>query len=328
MKTKIQILLTACCILSATAQAEWNAPRVVSTGSAAGKPVLVFYANESTAGTISQRAIQSLSSDAGQAEIAERIQEDLKTFQASTDRYIRQIQRAAEVTDLEAVIFTNRLARKGRYQLHRAEAADDQEKSLASFDIPLTARQLDQPLCDADVFRQALNCVAESFDPATHHVVLISYSHGSNKLALTNLVDAKLTNAQTATFGIATQKRGDLGTSRSNNLGISASSKLGTTAKSNLGSMGLVPRLGLSKTAFLAGLRSVPLRYSAVVMFSCDSQLPAKLPLPDHLRVLCTTNVDGIGYNDLSLNQVLTGSPDGMVDRLKAEITDRATLTP
>ena len=126
MKTKIQSLLTACCILSATAQAEWNAPRVISNGSAAGKPVLVFYANESTAGTTSQQAIRSLSSDAGQAEIAERIQEDLVAFQASTDRYVRQIQRAAEVTDLEAVIFTNRLARRGRYLLHRAEAADDQ----------------------------------------------------------------------------------------------------------------------------------------------------------------------------------------------------------
>ena len=325
MKTKIQILLTACCILSATAQAEWNAPRVVSTGSAAGKPVLVFYANESTAGTISQRAIQSLSSDAGQAEIAERIQEDLKTFQASTDRYIRQIQRAAEVTDLEAVIFTNRLARKGRYQLHRAEAADDQEKSLASFDIPLTARQLDQPLCDADVFRQALNCVAESFDPATHHVVLISYSHGSNKLALTNLVDAKLTNAQAPNSGTETQKRGDLGTTKSSNLGITRSSQLGTSKSSKLGSTGLVPRLGLSKATFLAGLRSVPLRYSAVVLFSCDSSLPADLALPSHLRVLCTTNANGIGYNDLALDRILTGPLTGLESRIVSVIHSRAT---
>lgn len=320
--------------------AGWNPPQRLNAPKMGRRPVLVFYANEMAHNERSTELLRRLTDLDVNREDRQKMAADFARFPKATDSHVRHIQSKAFENGLDYVVFTNRLARRGRFVSYHAgtQKLCEQRLELADFEEPVYQQS---PLCHPTMLDVSLNAVADLFDAAAHEFVLMTYSHGSQKYALTTLYEAKLNAtpggevAPLVAWVVHTDRKvgpgassaDDLGISSADNLGINATDNLGISANDNLGTGPVEPTVGITKDRFLHILQKLgsepEMEFAAVTLFSCESQFTAEHTFPNNVGLLLTTDHSGIDYDGLDLAAVLAGPPKSLVGRLAEQITDR-----
>lgn len=186
-----------------------NAPLDVNAriGDASKATVLIYYANE-TAPNESEAKNYALlmdwlgsSKNAKIKEIAGSLASDLETFHVVVDEEIEAIRRHVAALEsqrkVRVAVFTNRLARAGKYHILQPDTDGVIEAAIAvpKFDNLVYDAN---PLAHPELFARALESVGKRFDPQQHQFVLITKSHGGPDVALTPrvILDAAATGRE------------------------------------------------------------------------------------------------------------------------------------
>jgi hypothetical protein len=178
------------------ASRDLNAPTELQAGmdDPTKKTVFVYYANETAPNAAEARNYETLIDWLGTSDnpklqkIGQSIQGDLNKFSVIVDQELSTIKKrvaASKVGNgIPVVIFTNRLAREGWFQVAATGEA-------SANDVPFTVPRLrgmvysSNPLSHPVVFKMALAALSRHFDPETHQFILVTKSHGDGTHVLT-----------------------------------------------------------------------------------------------------------------------------------------------
>lgn len=236
-----------------------------ASGASTGAPSLsepratyvVLYANEtpSDAGTTTNYSLlfDALRS-AGRADAEKTIKilkDDARNFSALVDRQIASILAEARHGRFHAVIFTNNLARRGRFLLARAAREPSEEAAFADLTPADTEILRSSPLSRPEALRSALGMLSALPNAETSDFALITSSHGDADTVIMPRVFADFSSVDRETLVRALTVPQDRGES---------------------GASGLA-RFGISKVEYWDALaRGAPeLRFPLVVRESCKS---------------------------------------------------------
>ncbi len=198
--TVVQSLLILAAFVSSAglftpSQAAINKPiRVNEAPSRDQSDVLIYYSNETAPDPAELKNYQTIMGwlRLGNEKVASRIvgqlESDLREFRAAVDQETAAIVKAfvnlPPGDTSAALIFTNRLARDGKYEIIRPGHKDvgiGKFPRVRNSDLILNSN----PLGTGDGLRSALQVAAKEFDPTQHNFVLVTKSHGKRNLALT-----------------------------------------------------------------------------------------------------------------------------------------------
>jgi hypothetical protein len=156
------------------------------------REVFIFYANETGC---SQDELQNYKTVIGWLRsanhhkartIAAQLETDLNSFPARVNAEIGTICDRLPKTspNLSGVLFSNHLARSGKFLVLRAgaQAFEEASISLGDSDDPVLKSN---PLSNRLAMRRAFREVANRFDPQHHDFILVTNSHGSPIMAVT-----------------------------------------------------------------------------------------------------------------------------------------------
>lgn len=309
--------------------------------------VLVYYANETAPDEAETQNYNQLlewldSSDNEYAKkIATGIRNELKAFPGAVDQEVADIRHGmAELepdSEFTAAVFTNRLARRGVFQVWQPGADEPQE-------LPLELPQFEKlvynsnPLSHPEVFEAALEAVGRRFDPAGHQFALVTKSHGSRNLAMTPkiILDVSETDRDTLLAELEAEnirhqekaldnekklagfktiepilgKEGKLSPDMNNTMDAEEESTLRQGA----------PLLGVTKDQYLTILRQCGeqrgMRFPVVFMEACKSQLD-EVQLRDlqargiNIGILFTSDLEGLEYTTIDYADVFSRIEQG-----------------
>lgn len=184
-------------------------------------------------------------------------------------------------------VFTNRLARRGKYLLMRPGSAGLEETTveLPHFENLIYAAS---PLATAESLGICLREVTRQFDPTRHAFVLHTKSHGNAKMAMTPrlIVRAEQTN-------------------REELLAVAA----GELSDENLPRW--ADRLGTTKDEYFATLKQLgdeqQMQFALVFMEACKGTLPEDLKVwpPRNIGRLYMSGPEGADYRNINYAAVL-----------------------
>jgi hypothetical protein len=171
------------------------APETITPLPASNKrPVLIYYANESAPNDVEKLNTETLiewlksASEPVIRQLGWKLEYHTALLPFVIDCEIATlsgVDGGGAGADFDLVVFTNRLAREGRFLYFSGETTRKlvvAEFSLPKFDEPAAASN---PLSQESAFEAALKAVAGRFDPTRHEFALITKSHGSASHALT-----------------------------------------------------------------------------------------------------------------------------------------------
>jgi len=294
------LLLVASLVLVAlpALTAVWLAPR--GDGVGASNRLIVYYANEtlpdlaqSTHYKLLFRALEASGSKRSRRAI-DGIRHDLRVFPKLVEKEVATLLRHARRLSIHARVFTNRLAVTGRYLRYRP---GDAGWRVARAPAPATKsdRILSQsPLSRQAALRAALLTLAQDGKARWKEVVLITSSHGDDRLALMPRVSTDLRGVSTAEFlrhfeGRAGQSRPAWGRSR-----------------------------GTTKTGYWKALAEAAkkggFRYDLVYRYACRSGVSTKEEyeaLPRSVRRLAHYGTEDVATAAIDLNRLLSAARPG-----------------
>jgi hypothetical protein len=170
----------------------------VSTGTVPRKPLLIYYANETSeraARSENYAALTALlkgSASPLAARIAASIAEDAQAFPLVVQQDVEHILAAATRLRFDVAVFTNALALDHEYLLYRGRSASLETRRLPEPGPAPSAILATSPLSRPDVFRAALRDVSALYPADSLDAVLITRSHGSAGMALMPRVNVDL----------------------------------------------------------------------------------------------------------------------------------------
>ncbi len=275
--------------------------------------VLIIYANETA---LTEQQLQdwntledwlTSSSRKETREIARQLKIDRVEFAAALERELLQIRSVLPKTrpGLTVVVFSNRLSRSGKYIIGQSGTP---VWATRTFDpSPLDPKLVGHPQSSPATLAAVLKEVASKFDTAQHNFILLSKSHGNDKMAITPRVT--LTPSET---------------NRQELLALLDTHTLPSEFPDWYGR-----RVGVSKSEFFDIIRISGSRdgmyFSSVVMESCDSSLsePDHSPLiPKNIGNVFVTVGHQTEYQNLDYQQLLNifNQGNSFADALKNEI--------
>ncbi|QDU94495.1 aryl-sulfate sulfotransferase [Lignipirellula cremea] len=311
-----------------------NAPVTLNTkiGDPSKKQVLIYYANETAPNEEDADNYEQIigwlnaDNDKDLNELAANLKNDIHTFPAVVDQEIEAIRKGAAGDKVDVVVFTNRLARSGKYYVLPASATEFEESSFETpaFKLPVYNAN---PLSHRDVFYAALVAVGRRFDPADHDFLLVTKSHGGDHLAMTPriVVDASKSSREKY-LGLVRAKTGKATEGAATplpkihvkvGLGADYQGELGADYQGELGVGG--GRLGVTKSQYIETLRKVGdemgMQFPLLFIESCKSQLDGVVL--DGLRTpgvnigrLYTSDLNGLEYQTLDYAEVFGRAAD------------------
>jgi hypothetical protein len=324
-----------------------NAPVVIdATLDRPGKKkVLIYYANETAPSADEAKNYDVLiqwlktSDEESIRKIARSLESDLKTFHAVVDEEIAAIQRnlskADPNTKVAAVIFTNRLARRGVFRVQESGSDAVAEAKIAMPKLNgLVCKS--NPLAHPDVFTAALTAVSKRFDAANHQYVLVTKSHGGPQVALTPRIvleasttsrqdllamldrDVTRTKSETLAAGTRTLLESAKLLLDADKWEMPFLDKDNALDASDINSK--LPAVGVTKADFVSTItamgRQSGMKFPVLFVESCRSQLEdvelRELTAADsNIGLLYTSDLKGLSYKTLDYDKVFQSLDDG-----------------
>ncbi len=244
-------------------------------------------------------------------QIAESLVRDLERFPAAVDEEIDVLgRRLPGLTGVApaAVVFTNRLLRRGRYLEYRPGWPGLQKVPL-SFPIPRLENPIaaSNPVCNPEVFSLLLTETARRFDPSYYEFVLMTKSHGNPEMAMTPRVSRLASDI----------KPEDL----------AALAGIGDRSASDHAA---VPRLGISRRQYFDLLneqgRTEGMEFALVYIEACQGHFAEALKerLPANVRRAYVT-AGGAQYRNVDFERLFDRMAEGvpLADALEQQLADR-----
>jgi len=173
--------------------------------------VLIFYANETPRDSVNSAnyvmlfdAIRKSGVADGDA-LIEALEHDATVFPKLIEKQANIIADAARTYGFNAVIFTNALARKKRFRYATAAGQDIELSAFQKLKNNAGEIWTNSPLAQPEYFRSAIKIATGLAEEKNKDVVLITTSHGDEKMAMMPRVVADLSNIDQSSYVTALQ---------------------------------------------------------------------------------------------------------------------------
>jgi len=257
--------------------------------------VFIYYANENSPDETELANYRTIiewlrtSSTELAQDTADSLERDVRLFSAAVDLETETIRRMfpKSETQADAVIFTNRLVREGKYLVFRR---GDRKFREVKIEPPRFENYIvtSNPLCDPEVFARMLHEVAQQFNPAERRFVLVTKSHGSKLMSLTPRLAVRFQETSRDEILAVVERR---------------------IPKDRTPSW--VGKLGTKKETYLAVLANAGrldgMKFRLVCMESCDGGMSDELKaqLPENVERLCVIDKYSANYINLLYGDIL-----------------------
>jgi hypothetical protein len=247
--------------------------------------VLIYYANATDPDDQEREDYRQIiewlydTEDPALIEIATQFESDLTHFPMMVDRDLRAMDDSLSNANgalAGIVVVTNPLARNQRARVWRYP-----QKTFETAPMPIAQEEgslRSNPLAAVSGLNAVLSLAANLFDPATHHYILITKSHGTDEFALTPRLVTPSSLGRERVLAIARDQ---------------------ATLDH--------PRPGVTKTQFAAALerfgRSAHMIFSFIFLESCDSS-SGLTTLPANVGTIVATDDSGAQSNTISYDRL------------------------